>query len=129
MSATNSERVRCRADRIPALIDEDNFLEAIRDSGYRNAAAAVAELVDNAIEAGATKVSIDVASDPKQEFPIQISVTDDGQGMSFKELQLALVFGGSSRFGSRDSFGRFGMGLHSASLSLARVAEAQTRLH
>ena len=126
MSAKNPEKPRERVERTPALIDEDNFLEAIRDAGYRNAAAAVAELVDNAIEAGAAKVLIDVASDPKQEFPIQISVTDDGQGMSLKELQLALVFGGSSRFGSRDSFGRFGMGLPSASLSLARDIEVRS---
>ena len=53
-------------------------------------------------------------------------VTDDGQGMSLKELELALVFGGSSRFGSRDSFGRFGMGLPSASLSLARDVEVRS---
>ena len=57
---------------------------------------------------------------------VQISITDDGQGMSLKELQLALVFGGSSRFGSRDSFGRFGMGLPSASLSLARDVEVRS---
>lgn len=106
-----------------ALVDEHNFLEAIRDAGYRNAAAAVAELVDNAIEAGATIVNIEVSSDADQEFPDQVFITDNGRGMSLKELQSALLFGGSSRFGSRESFGRFGMGLPSASLSLARDVE------
>ena len=119
MGSKNSEQ---RVGRTP-VVDRNNFLQAIRDAGYRNAAAAVAELVDNAIEAGATAVDIDITSDGDEEFPVQISVTDDGQGMSLKELQLALVFGGSSRFGSRDSFGRFGMGLPSASLSLARDVE------
>ena len=121
-----SEQPQERVDGAAALVDEANFLEAIRDAGYRNAAAAVAELVDNAVEAGATSVSIDVTRDPAQECPIQIAITDDGQGMSLKELQLALVFGGSSRFGSRDSFGRFGMGLPSASLSLARDVEVRS---
>ena len=126
MSSKKPEQPRRRVERASVLVDEDNFLEAIRDAGYRNAAAAVAELVDNSIEAGATEVSIDVTSDPNQEFPVQISIADDGQGMSLKELQLALVFGGSSRFGSRDSFGRFGMGLPSASLSLARDIEVRS---
>ncbi|MDE0236901.1 MAG: ATP-binding protein [bacterium] len=111
------------SEQTPVLVDEHNFLEAIRDAGYRNAAVAIAELVDNAIEAGATTVEIEVTSDNNLKFPVQISVTDDGRGMSPKELQRALVFGGSSRFGSRDSFGRFGMGLPSASLSLARDIE------
>ena len=123
MGSKNSEQPRRRSQRIPVLVDENNFLEAIRDAGYRNSAAAVAELVDNAVEAGATVVEIDITSNGDLEFPVQISVTDDGQGMSLRELRLALVFGGSSRFGSRDSFGRFGMGLPSASLSLARDVE------
>ena len=123
MGSKKSEQSLRPTERTSALVDEHNFLEAIRDAGYRSAAAAVAELADNAIEAGATTLEIEVTSDGDQEFPVQISVTDDGRGMSPKELQLALVFGGSSRFGSRDSFGRFGMGLPSASLSLARDVE------
>ena len=126
MGSNNSDQPQGAMVLTPVLVDEHNFLEAIRDAGYRNAAAAVAELVDNAIEAGATNVKIDVSSDGDQKFPVQISVTDDGRGMSLDELQLALVFGGSSRFGSRDSFGRFGMGLPSASLSLARDVEVLT---
>ncbi|MDE0068000.1 MAG: ATP-binding protein [Acidimicrobiaceae bacterium] len=123
MGSKKPEQSLRPVERTPVLVDEQNFLEAIRDAGYRNAAVAMAELVDNAVEAGATTVEIEVTSDGDLEFPVQISVTDDGRGMSLKQLQLSLVFGGSSRFGSRDSFGRFGMGLPSASLSLARDVE------
>lgn len=125
MSSKRSEDARTGIDRIH-LVDELNFLEAMRDTGYRNVAAAVAEFVDNSIEAGATSVAVEVTSSPDEKFPVEISVTDDGRGMSLNEMRCALVFGGSSRFGSRESFGRFGMGLPSASLSLARQVEVRS---
>ena len=44
----------------PQLVDAANFLLATRDSGYRSTAYAVAEFVDNSLQAGATSVAIDV---------------------------------------------------------------------
>jgi hypothetical protein len=38
----------------PRLVDTANFLLATRDSGYRTTAYAVAEFVDNSLQAGAT---------------------------------------------------------------------------
>jgi hypothetical protein len=37
-----------------SFVDLPNFIQATRDSGYKNTAAALAEFVDNSIEAGAT---------------------------------------------------------------------------
>jgi hypothetical protein len=52
----SSQPIRAQATR-PRLIDAANFLVATRDAGYRSTAYAVAEFVDNALQAGATTVS------------------------------------------------------------------------
>lgn len=102
----------------------DRFIEATRDSGYKTTGSAVAELVDNSFEAGATSVvvSIDETSDSgKRE--VTFVVKDNGCGMTPAVLRLALQFGGSTRFNSRDGVGRYGMGLPNSSLSQARRLE------
>lgn len=107
-----------------ALVQLRAFLEATRDSGYRNAAFAIAELIDNAVEAGAGKIDIEVFQVGSLTSPdLSIAVTDDGCGMDRDVIALSLQFGGSTRFGSRTGFGRFGMGLPNSSLSQARRVE------
>ncbi len=102
------------------LIRAENFILATRDTGYRSAAYALAELVDNAIQAGASTVETRISAVAGEPTPLQITVTDNGAGMSPAELRQALAFGGSSRFNDRTSLGRYGMGLPNGSLSLAR---------
>ncbi len=103
------------------VVDVPNFIQATRDSGYRNSAAAFAEFVDNSIEAGATRIDIDLRADADGE--ITIEVLDNGCGMTPSELASALQFGGTSRFSSRNGIGRFGMGLPNAAVSQARRVE------
>lgn len=104
------------------LVVPSNFLRAVRESGYENLATALAELIDNSIQAGATHIDIKIARVDDAQFP-EIEVLDDGVGMNRRELELCLRFGGSTRFDRRESFGRFGMGLPAASLSQARHVE------
>jgi hypothetical protein len=100
------------------------FVEATRDSGYKNAAFAIAELIDNSVEAGADKIDIEVLqSGPLTSPELSVTVTDDGCGMDREVIALSLQFGGSTRFGSRAGFGRFGMGLPNSSLSQAKRVE------
>jgi len=94
------------------------FIEATRDSGYKNTSSALAELIDNAFEAEARTVDVTLANDGDDGK--RIVVTDDGTGMPAGLLQLALQFGGSTRFNSRRGTGRYGMGLPNGSLSQAR---------
>lgn len=108
------------------LVSPANFLRATRDSGYRSAAFAVAELVDNAIQAEACQITVEVKESDDPTCPVEVVVVDDGAGMDVSTLSEALSFGGTSRFGSRLSLGRFGMGLPSGSLSLARRVEVYT---
>jgi hypothetical protein len=107
------------------------FVQATRDSGYKSAGYALAELVDNALEAGADKIDIDFCGRRlgRTERVDSIAVTDDGCGMSPETLQLALQFGGTTRFNSRSGRGRFGMGLPNSSLSQAKKVDVITWQH
>lgn len=104
------------------LLVSANFIRAVRESGYLSISTALAELVDNSLQASATEVAIRISRDRADALP-EIVVEDNGSGMSKAELELCLRFGGSSRFDVRQSFGRFGMGLPAASLSQARRVE------
>jgi hypothetical protein len=77
-------------------------------------------LIDNAIEARAGEVHIELITEPNQDVVSAIRVSDDGEGMTPSILQAALQFGGSSRFDSRVGLGRYGMGLPCSSLSIAQ---------
>ena len=102
------------------LVRSDTFIRATRDTGYRSTAFAIAELVDNAIQASAENVSIIVGRSGQDDAGISVTVVDDGAGMTAEQMAQALQFGGSSRFNNRSGQGRFGMGLPNASLSQAR---------
>ena len=101
-----------------SIVAANKFIKATRDSGYSSTASAISELVDNSIQAGATRVRVEI----EQEFDneLSISVRDNGCGMDLFTLRQALRFGGSSRFNDRTGLGRFGMGLPNSSLSQAR---------
>lgn len=102
----------------------DAFLEAFRDAGYRGLAGALAELVDNSLEAGASRVDVDFQT--RDDSVERITVMDNGSGMPPADLQLALQFGGSTRFDSRAGFGRYGIGLPGSSISQARRVDVYT---
>jgi hypothetical protein len=106
------------------IIVLDHFIQATRDSGYKNTAAALAELVDNSFEANATQVNVEFQRSSNDQ--LTVSVSDNGCGMSPSVLQMALQFGGSTRFNSRKGTGRYGMGLPNSSLSHARRLDVYT---
>jgi hypothetical protein len=101
-------------------------VKAMRDSGYKNAAYAIAELVDNAVQAGAR--TVEILCEEEEEFVRQrsrvrvkkIAVLDDGCGMDEAALRMALQFGNGGRLADRTGIGRFGMGLPNSSISQAR---------
>lgn len=112
--------------RVP-IVSCHNFILATRDTGYRSLPTAISELVDNSIQAGASRIEIVIMeTDRVPEAQISIGVLDNGCGMDKPTLALALQFGGSTRFGSRTGFGRFGMGLPNSSLSQGRRVDIYT---
>lgn len=112
-------------DRIRrAIIASENFILATRDTGYRSVSAAVAELVDNSLQAKASHIRVCVSADNSAgQRSLSVAVLDDGCGMTPELLESAVQFGGSDRFGERTGIGRFGMGLPNSSVSQTRHFE------
>lgn len=108
------------------IVSAELAIEAMRDNGYKNTATAVAELIDNSIQAGGSKIElmcmekIDYAmANPKARIS-EIGVLDDGHGMDADVLIAAMQFGNGTRLNDRSGMGRFGMGLPASSISQAR---------
>jgi len=109
-------------------------VKAMRDNGYKNAAYAVAELMDNSIQHGATLVELLCS---EIEVPInlrtvnrvnKIALLDNGSGMDENTLRMALQFGNGTHLESANQkgIGKFGMGLPSSSISQAKKVEVWT---
>ncbi|MBL4853600.1 MAG: ATP-binding protein [Robiginitomaculum sp.] len=98
-------------------------LSSFRDSGYRDTSMAVAELIDNSIQAKAETIrllafeKIEQGRVNKQSSLYKIAVFDDGEGMPKSVLELCLGFAQGTRLNKRDGIGRFGVGLPLASIS------------
>ncbi len=94
------------------------MLEALRGLGY-STAAALADVIDNGVSAGASHVHVRFDWDGGSS---RISVLDDGHGMDDAELETAMTLGAKNPLDERDptDLGRFGMGLKTASFSQCR---------
>lgn len=119
-SLRNRNRLPEGTMREHLVVELENFIRATRDSGYKSTSASLAELIDNSLEAGARNIRIHVLNIGSE---VGVTISDDGCGMSPAVLKIALQFGGSTRFNSRRSTGRYGMGLPNSSLSQARRVE------
>ncbi len=105
------------------------FIQSIRELGYKSAATAADELIDNSIEAGAENVHLAFGYGPKSDAkPTQVAVLDDGYGMVPGMVGAASRWGGTDREGSRNLFGRFGYGLPSASVSQGKAFSVFSRV-
>ena len=118
-------------------MDRDLFLpgmtiQAMRDSRYRHVANAVAELIDNSIDANATRVDLlirerqELVSERRRWRPTEIAVVDNGHGMSDETLVQALRFGGRQPPTSIQHIGKYGMGLPTASVSQCKRLDVWT---
>lgn len=91
------------------------IVDALSNIGY-SMEAAIADLVDNSIDAKADAVLIRfLRSDSRL---LNLLVIDNGRGMTESVIDGAMTFGEKRRYG-RDDLGMYGMGLKSASLSQA----------
>lgn len=97
-------------------------MKSLRDLGY-DFAAAIADLVDNSIAAGATLVAIDVEFDGDDSW---VRITDNGKGMEPSELREAMRYGAEREYDQED-LGKFGLGLKTASLSQCQRLSVASR--
>ncbi|WP_405375499.1 ATP-binding protein [Pseudobutyrivibrio sp.] len=93
--------------------------DALRHTGYKNIECAMAEIIDNSVQADAKNILV-IAT---EKFNIksgrnnisEIAFLDDGTGMTYDEIEGCLGIGCSTRT-DRKGIGRFGVGLPQASL-------------
>ncbi|WP_370287781.1 ATP-binding protein [Nocardioides sp.] len=95
---------------------------SLRDIGY-DFPTAVADLVDNSIAAGASRINVFTHFEPNGSY---VLISDDGAGMSESELIEALRFG-TRRTYATNELGRFGLGLKTGSFSQCRRLTVVTR--
>ena len=105
------------------LLFAEAFIRGMREIGYKSPAWALAEMIDNSFQAGADTVEIrlrdaDIKNDKSK--PSQIAVVDNGVGMIDEMITHAVRWGGTDRENDRQGFGRYGYGLPSSAVSLAR---------
>jgi hypothetical protein len=97
------------------LVDEKMLAQTMRSVRYKDEGHASGDVIDNAIESGATQVH--VAFRTEGTAIKEIAFIDDGSGIDPDFLPHAAKWGGSSNEGRRNTFGRFGFGLPSASVN------------
>jgi hypothetical protein len=95
---------------------------ALRSVGY-SFDAAVADVIDNSIDAQAKNVLIRLITN--REGHLDLAIWDDGYGMSEKTLKEAMRFGADVSQ-EIERLGKFGLGLKLASLSQAREVRVVT---
>ncbi|MFD3506746.1 ATP-binding protein [Nocardia sp. NPDC058666] len=105
------------------LPPDARYMEALTSQGY-GFEAAVADLVDNSIDAGAKDVVIHFLRDG--DDLLSLLIIDDGVGMTEDELEVAMTVGGRRDY-AENSLGMFGTGLKSASLSQASAVTVVSR--
>ena len=114
------------------IIPPDLAIKAMQDGGYKNTAYALAELIDNSVQAQAQNVELICIENFREvrgrnlRRLNQIGVIDNGLGMQQEVLQLALQFGNGTHLTDRTGIGRFGMGLPNSSISQCRRVEVWT---
>jgi hypothetical protein len=100
------------------------LMASLRYSGYDNNIA-ICDLIDNSLDAEATNINIEINLDSKKDTYIIIS--DNGNGMDEEILEQALRLGSMTHRDVESDLGRFGMGMVTASISIAKRIEVYTK--
>lgn len=114
--------------RIP-MFKTGQALESLRDAGH-SLPTALAEVVDNSVEAKANSVIIDLKegkNDRGKKCVHQIAFGDDGDGMDEFVLHHYLEIGFSSRWMRTDTIGKYGVGAKLAALNFCRRIDVWSR--
>lgn len=97
-------------------------IASLRDIGY-DLPRAVADIVDNSVAAGATRVDVTLRFEGPDSW---IRIADNGEGMDAATLVEAMRYG-SERDYDTDDLGKFGFGLKTASTSQCRRLTVASR--
>lgn len=101
------------------IINIEDYGEALRNSGYKDIESAMAEIVDNSLQANASNILViikdRVPTWGKKNQVYEVAFLDDGTGMSPDWVQGCLRFGYGTRKNEK-GIGKFGVGLPQSSL-------------
>ncbi|UYG05539.1 ATP-binding protein [Halomonas sp. LR3S48] len=127
MSTLHLNNNSATAQRLP-MIQTGQALMSLRDSGY-SLPTALAEVVDNSIEARANRIQIRLEETVEhgKKHVHRIAISDDGEGMDVETLHHYLVIGYSTRWMRRDTIGKYGVGAKLAALNFGRRIDVWSR--
>jgi hypothetical protein len=107
---------------IEVIPSAKRIIKSLRDLGY-DFSQAVADIIDNSIEADATVVEVKVEFDGDDSW---VRISDNGNGMKPDQLQEAMRYGSERDYDS-DDLGKFGLGLKTASMSQCQRLSVASR--
>jgi hypothetical protein len=116
------EKVMVEKHTLPPI--PKRLIEGLRDTGY-DFDTALADIVDNSVDAGATR--IDIGVDIDAEGDVIVSVADNGCGMNRDELLNAMTYGADVVNKAPNRLGKFGLGLKTASTAFCRRLSVVSR--
>jgi hypothetical protein len=99
--------------KVELIPSAKRLIRSLRDIGYEFSDA-VADIIDNSIEAQATVINIIFRFEGEDSYLI---IADNGVGMTAKGIQEGLRFGSNRSYEDVNDLGRYGLGLKTASLS------------
>jgi hypothetical protein len=106
-----------------ALPNPAKFVDIIIGKGSNYSfSTALADLIDNSLEFGASRIAVEIDFDSKL-----VVILDDGAGMDRQTLTEAMKFAAETRQYSNRDLGKFGTGMKAASLSQADKMTVATR--
>lgn len=110
----------------------NGFIEKLVNSGYKSPIHAMAEIIDNSVDAKAKNIDITFVEDDIREggrgskFISDVFFIDDGSGMNLEQLNGCLKFAeGAGTSNSR--IGTFGVGLPNSSIYVGRRVEVYSK--
>ena len=107
---------------IEVIPSAKRLIKSLRDMGY-DFSQAIADVVDNSIEAKATIVAIDIEFDGDNS---RVRIADNGIGMKPDQLREAMRYGAERGYDAND-LGKFGLGLKTASMSQCQCLSVASR--
>lgn len=107
------------------IVNAAMYIDALKSSGYKSTYNAIAEIVDNSIDAQANDIFIigeqTVAGNNEKRI-VGFAFLDNGKGMDFNTLKGCLTIGYTTNI-ERKGMGRFGVGLPQASIFVCNRVE------
>jgi hypothetical protein len=118
----NNELDPLKYDEMPPAT---SMIESVRSCGY-DLNTAIADIIDNSISANARNINVELQWNKGDPY---VCILDNGTGMTDGELAKNIMLGSTppSEKRNKNDLGRFGLGMKTASFSMARELNVFTK--